>query len=47
MNSTIPHVRVVVGFCLLTALGYLGFSIWMFGWTVMLCGAFGRSICRG
>jgi len=33
MNSTIPHVRVVIGFCLLAALGYLGFSIWVFGWT--------------
>ncbi len=33
MNSTIPHVRVVVAFCLLATLGYLGFSIWVFGWT--------------
>ena len=33
MNSTISHVRVVIGFCLLAALGYLGFSIWVFGWT--------------
>ena len=33
MNSTIPHVRVVIGFCLLAAFAYLGFSVWVFSWT--------------
>jgi hypothetical protein len=32
MNS-IPHVRVVVGFCLLAAVAYLGFSIFIVGWS--------------
>ena len=33
MNSTIPDIRVIIGFRLLAALGYLGFSILVFGWT--------------
>ena len=32
MNG-IPHVRVVVGFCLLAAIAYLGFSIFIVGWS--------------
>lgn len=33
MNTSIPHMRVVVGASLLAVLGYLGFSVWVFGWT--------------
>lgn len=31
--TTVPHLRVVVAFCLLATLGYFGFSVWVFGWT--------------
>lgn len=32
MNG-IPHLRVVVGACLIAVLGYLGFSIHIMGWS--------------
>ncbi|QOV92579.1 hypothetical protein [Novosphingobium sp. ES2-1] len=31
--TRVPHVRIVVAASLLAVLGYLGFSIWVFGWT--------------
>ena len=33
VNSGVPHIRVVVAASLLAVLGYLAFSVWVFGWT--------------
>lgn len=33
MNG-IPHLNIVIGASLLAVLGYLGFSVWVFGWTM-------------
>lgn len=29
MTHTIPHMRLVVAFCLIAVIGYAGFSIWV------------------
>lgn len=31
--TRIPHLHIVVAASLLAVLGYLGFSVWVFGWT--------------
>lgn len=31
--TSVPHLRVVVGACLIAVVGYLGFSIFIMGWS--------------
>lgn len=33
MTAAIPHLRVVVAACLIAVAGYLGFSIFIVGWS--------------